>query len=112
MFKGLGGMFDLVKQAQEMQGRMQEMQEQLAQAEIEGTSGGGLVVVTLSGKGDLKRLQIDPSLIKPEEPEVVADLIVAAHADAKAKTEAEMQRRMAEFAGGLNLPPGFKLPGM
>ena len=112
MFKGLGGMFDLVKQAQEMQGRMQEMQEQLAQAEIEGTSGGGLVVVTLSGKGDLKRLKIDPSLIKPEEPEVVADLIVAAHADAKAKTEAEMQRRMSEFAGGLGLPPGFKLPGM
>ena len=112
MFKGLGGMFDLVKQAQEMQGRMQEMQEQLAQVEIDGTSGGGLVVVTLTGNGDMKRLKIDPSLIRPDEPEVVADLIVAAHADAKGKAETEKQRRMQEFAGGLGLPPGFKLPGM
>jgi len=112
MFKGLGGMFDMMKQAQEMQGRLQSVMEEVGRAEVDGTSGGGLVVVTLSGNGDLKRLKIDPSLIRPDEPEVVADLIIAAHADAKAKAETEKQRRMSEFAGGLGLPPGLKLPGM
>lgn len=107
---GLGNMMDMVKQAQEMQGRMQAMQEALERAEIEGVSGGGLVRVTLSGKGDMKRLRIDPSLIKSDEAEVLEDLIVAAHADAKARNEAEMAKRMSELTGGMQLPPGFKLP--
>ena len=110
MMKGLGNMMDLVKQAQAMQSRMQELQAELERAEIEGSSGGGLVRVTLNGKGDLKRVAIDPSLIKPDEAEVLQDLLVAAHADAKGRSEAEMQKRMADMAGGMGLPPGFKLP--
>jgi nucleoid-associated protein EbfC len=107
MMKGLG---DMMKQAQAMQQRMQELQAELERAEIEGSSGGGLLRVVLSGKGDLRRVKIDPSLVKPEEAEVLEDLLVAAHADAKAKTEAAMQEKMAELTGGLKLPGGFKLP--
>jgi DNA-binding YbaB/EbfC family protein len=99
----------MMKQAQQLQTRMQEMQEQLAAMEVVGTSGGGLVAVTLTGKGDVKRVRIDPSLLKPEEAEIVEDLIVAAAADAKAKVEAEMQVKMQELTGGLPLPPGLKL---
>lgn len=99
----------MMKQAQQLQERMQQMQADLAAMEVAGSSGGGLVSVTLTGKGDLKRVKIDPSLMKPDEAEIVEDLIVAATADAKSKVEAEMQSRMQELTGGLPLPPGMKL---
>jgi len=105
--KNLGQM---MKQAQAMQERMAEMQAGLERVEITGQSGGGMVQVTLSGKGDLKKLKIDPALMDPAEAEVVEDLIVAAHADAKAKVEAHTAEEMAKLTGGLNLPAGLKLP--
>ena len=77
--------------------------------EIDGQSGGGLVKVTLTGKGDLKKVRIDPSLVKPEEAEILEDLIVAAAADAKGKLDVQLQAKMQEMAGGLPLPPGLKL---
>jgi DNA-binding YbaB/EbfC family protein len=99
----------MMKQAQEMQGRMQQMQEDLAGLEVEGQSGGGLVKVTLNGKLEARGLKIDPSLIKPEEAEILEDLIVAAFQDAKRKAEAVAQAKMQEITGGLALPPGLKL---
>src|SRR5256885_14828174 len=107
MLKGLG---DMMKQAQAMQQRMQELQAELERTEIAGQAGGGLVGLTLSGKGELKAVAIDPSLLKPEEAEVLSDLLVAAHRDAKQKVEAQMAERMQQLTGGLSLPPGFKLP--
>lgn len=103
---------DLFKQAKAMQEKAAEIQAALARIEVEGQAGGGLVRVTLSGKAELKRVALDPSLMKPEEREIVEDLIVAAHADAKAKAEAKMAEEMRKLAGGLGLPPGFGLPGM
>ena len=103
---------DLFKQAKAMQEKAAEIQAGLARVEVEGQAGGGLVRVTLSGKAELKRIALDPSLMKPEEREIVEDLIVAAHADAKAKAEAKMAEEMRALAGGLGLPPGFGLPGM
>lgn len=100
----------LMKKATEMQAKMQEMQAEAAATEIAGTSGGGLVTVTLNGKGDLRGVAIDPSLLKAEEGEILEDLIVAAHADAKAKSEAMMQEKMQALTAGLPLPPGMKLP--
>ena len=103
----------MLKQAQQMQSRMQEMQSKLETIEVEGASGGGMVKVTLSGKGDLRRVAIDPGLIDPEEREVLEDLLVAAHADAKQKVEAAMAEEMQKATAGLNLPNmpgGFKLP--
>jgi len=100
----------MMKQAQELQGRMQKVQEELAAMEIGGQSGAGLVQVTLNGKGELRRIRIDPSLMKPEETEVLEDLIIAASQDAKAKVEVAMQDKMREVTGGLPIPPGFKLP--
>jgi hypothetical protein len=105
--KNLGQM---MKQAQEMQQKMGEMQERLAQAEIDGQSGGGLVKVTMSGKGDVKAVSIDPSLAKPEEIEVLEDLVLAAVNDARAKVEQTAGEQMKEITGGLDLPGGFKLP--
>lgn len=99
----------MMKQVRDMQDRMQRLQEELGAMEVEGAAGGGLVSVTLTGKGDLKRVRIDPSLLKPEEAEIVEDLIVAAAADAKSKVEARLQEKMAEVTGGLPLPPGMKL---
>jgi DNA-binding YbaB/EbfC family protein len=99
----------LMKQAAELKSKMEAMQAELAQLEVEGSSGGGLVVVKLSGKGDLKAVKIDESLIKPSEKEVVEDLVVAAHADARRKAEALLQEKMQTVAGGLPLPPGLKL---
>lgn len=99
----------MMKQAQELQGRMADMQNQLGDLEIEGRSGAGLVTVTLTGKGDLKAVKIDPSLLKPEELEILEDLIVAAHADAKVKMEGAVQEKMQEVTGDLPLPPGLKL---
>ena len=99
----------MMKQAQEIQGRMQKMQEDLADLEVEGQSGAGLVKVKLNGKLDVRSLKIDPSLIKPEEAEMLEDLIVAAFQDAKTKAEAVVQAKMQEVTGGLALPPGLKL---
>jgi len=105
--KNLG---NLMKQAQEMQARMQEMQAKLETREIEGVAGGGMVRVTLSGKGEMRKLKLDPAAVDPAEIEVLEDLIVAAHADAKRKIDAQMQEEMSSLTGGLPLPPGFKLP--
>ena len=99
----------MMKQAQEMQGRLQQMQEDLAGLEVEGQSGGGLVKVTLNGKLEARRLRIDPGLMKPEETEILEDLIVAAFQDAKRKAETAAQAKMQEITGGLALPPGLKL---
>lgn len=100
---------NMMSQIQGMQTKMQEMQDSLAETEVEGTSGGGLVIVTLDGKGTMKGVKIDPSLLKPEEAEIVEDLIVAAAQDAKGKTEALMQEKMKEVTGGLPIPPGMNL---
>ncbi|MGD9804896.1 MAG: YbaB/EbfC family nucleoid-associated protein [Hyphomicrobiaceae bacterium] len=99
----------LMQQAGQIQQRMQQLQEDLAAMEIEGQSGAGLVKVTLNGKGDMRGVRIDPSLIKPGEAEILEDLILAAHQDARSKVESTMQERMQEVTGGLPLPPGMKL---
>lgn len=99
----------MMKQAQELQSRMQKMQEELAALEIEGQSGAGAVRVTLNGKGEMRALKIDPVLLKPEDVEIVEDLVVAAFQDAKVKVELAMQGKMQEVTGGLPLPPGLKL---
>jgi DNA-binding YbaB/EbfC family protein len=101
---------NMMKAAGEMKAKMEAMQAQLAELVVEGRSGGGMVVVSLSGKGDMRGIKIDPSLLKPEDAEMVEDLIIAAYADAKGKSEAEAQRKMAEVTAGLPLPPGMKLP--
>ena len=100
----------MLKQAQEMQSKMAEMQTALADLEVVGQSGGGLVTVTVNGKGDVKRVKIDPKLVDPNEVAVLEDLVVAAARDAKTKADAQMQEQMAKLTGGLQLPPGFKLP--
>jgi nucleoid-associated protein EbfC len=99
----------VMKQAQQLQAQMQKMQEQLAAMEIDGQAGAGLVKVTLNGKGEMRRLKIDPSLMKPDETEILEDLVVAACNDAKSKVEAAAQAKVQEIAGGLALPPGLKL---
>ena len=99
----------MMKQVKEMQERMQEMQAELEKLEVEGQSGGGLVKVVLNGKGDMRKVEIDPSLAKPDEVEILEDLIVAASQDAKSKVESQMQDKMADVTGGLPLPPGMKL---
>ena len=98
----------LMKQAGEIQGRMQKLQEDLAALEVEGQSGGGLVIVKLNGKMEARGIKIDPSLIKPDDAEMLEDLILAAFQDAKAKAEAAVQAKMQEITGGLQLPPGLK----
>ena len=105
--KNLG---EMMKQVQAMQSRMAEVQAKLEQATVTGQSGAGLVKLTMSGKGAMTRLDIDPSLLKPEEKDILEDLIVAAHADAKNKSEAMMAEEMKSLTGGLPLPPGMKLP--
>ena len=101
--------FGLMKQASELKAKMEAMQAELDQIEVEGTSGAGLVTVKLSAKGDMKGVTIDDTLMKPSEKEIVADLIVAAHADARRKAETLLQEKMKSVAGGLPLPPGLKL---
>ena len=100
----------MMKAASEMKGKMEAMQAELSDLVVEGRSGGGMVVVSLSGKGDLKGLKIDPALFKEDDVDVIEDLIIAAHADAKGKSEAEMQRKMSEVTAGLPIPPGMKFP--
>ncbi len=105
--KNLG---QIMKQVQDMQTRMAEMQEKLADVEVTGSAGGGMVRATLNGKGAVKAVKIDPTLINPAESEMLEDLIVAAINDAKAKVDDRLQSEMSKFTGGLPLPPGFKLP--
>jgi DNA-binding YbaB/EbfC family protein len=96
----------LMKQAAELKSKMEAMQAELDQMEVAGTSGGGLVSVTLSGKGEMKSVKIDDSLIKPQDKEIVEDLIVAAHADARRKAEVLMQEKMKAVTGGRRCRPG------
>ena len=103
-------MGQMMKQAQQMQAKMAEMQEGLEALEISGAAGGGLVSVILNGKGEMRAIKIDPSLVNVDEVEVLEDLVTAAFNDAKAKVEALMQEEMAKLTGGLNLPPGMNLP--
>lgn len=105
--KNLG---DMMKQVQAMQSRMADVQAKLDAATVTGQSGGGLVSVTLNGKGAMTTLAVDASLLKPEEKEIVEDLIIAAHAEAKRKVEALLAEEMKSVTGGLPLPPGLKLP--
>jgi nucleoid-associated protein EbfC len=99
----------LMKQAAEFKSKMEAMQAELDQIAVEGAAGGGLVAVTLSGKGDLRNIRVDDSLLKPDQKEILEDLIVAAHADAKRKLEAMLADKMQSLTGGLPLPPGLKL---
>jgi DNA-binding YbaB/EbfC family protein len=99
----------LMKQAAELQTKMQALQTELDSIEVEGTAGGGLVAMRLSAKGDLKGIKIDESLLKPSEKEILEDLLVAAHADARRKAEQVMQEKMKSLTGGLPLPPGLSL---
>ncbi|MHA6298637.1 YbaB/EbfC family nucleoid-associated protein [Devosia sp. CAU 1758] len=101
---------NMMKAAGEMKAKMETMQAELAELVVEGRSGGGMVVVSLSGKGDMRGIKIDPSLANPAEVEVLEDLIIAAYNDAKGKSEAEAQRKMADVTAGLPLPPGMKFP--
>lgn len=105
--KNLGQM---LKQAQAMQSKMAEMQEKLAAVELTGAAGGGMVKVTLNGKNEMRSVKIDPSLLDPKETEVLEDLVVAAFNDAKNKVDAHMAEEMAKITGGLQLPPGMKMP--
>jgi nucleoid-associated protein EbfC len=100
----------MMKQVQEMQAKMAEMQKRLAEAEVEGQSGGGMVTATMNGKSELKKIRIDPKLAVPGEIEMLEDLIVAACADARAKAEAQMAEETQKMMGGMQLPPGVKLP--
>jgi len=105
--KNLAG---LMKQAQQMQSKMEEMKAKLQAMEIDGEAGAGLVKLTLNGKGDLKRISIDPKVIDPADAEMLEDLIVAAHASARQKLEAAAAAEMQKVTGGMQLPPGMKLP--
>ncbi len=99
----------MMKQAAQLQAKVQELQAELDAATVDGVAAGGMVTVTLSGKSDLKGVAIDPSLMKPEDKEILEDLLVAAHADARRRAEALMQDKMKALTGGLPLPPGLKL---
>jgi len=102
-------MMNLMKQAQAMQAKMQEVQAEMERIEVEGQSGGGLVRVTLTAKGQMKAIALDGSLLKPDDKEMIEDLIVAAHDDARKKAERLMEERMKALTAGLPLPPGMKL---
>ncbi len=104
--KNLG---DMMKQARELQGKMEQLQTELETLEVQGSAGGGMVNVTMTGKGEITKVAIDPSLMKEDEREILEDLIVAASADAKGKAERAAQEKMKELTGGLQLPPGLGL---
>jgi DNA-binding YbaB/EbfC family protein len=104
-----GNVNDIMKQAQLMQEKMQQMQEEVARMEIRGESGGGLVSVVMTGRHDVKRVTLDPSLMK-EDKEILEDLIAAAMNDAVRRTEQATQDKLSTVTGGMPLPPGFKMP--
>ncbi len=110
MFKNLGNMGALMKQAQDMQKKMGDLQSEMESKIVEGSSGGGSVVVVATAKGAIKSVTIDPALLKADEKEILEDLIVSAVNDARAKGEREMNEEMEKITGGLNLPAGFKMP--
>lgn len=113
MLKGLGGLGDMakmMKQAQEMQGKMEQMQDDLNSIMVTGESGAGLVKATATAKGELKGLDIDPSIFNGDDKEVVEDLILAAIKDAQSKAQERSAEEMSKMAEGLGLPPGMKLP--
>ncbi|MGF7158629.1 hypothetical protein FHS85_000239 [Rhodoligotrophos appendicifer] len=99
---------DMMKQFQDMQSRMQDMQSRLESLDIEGSSGAGLVTVTLNGKGAMKGIKLDPTVLS-DDPEILEDLIIAAHADARQKMEGVVAEQMKELTGGIALPPGLNL---
>ena len=101
---------DMMKKAQEMQKKMKEIQDSLSNLEVEGTSGGGIVKIIMNCKNEVKKIDIDPSIIKNDEKEVMEDLIIAALNDAKSKAEEKSQEEMKKLTGGLGLPPGMKMP--
>jgi DNA-binding YbaB/EbfC family protein len=100
---------EMMKQAAQLQSKMQALQVELDMVTVDGTAGGGMVTVTLSAKGDLRSIKIDDSLLKPEEKEILEDLLIAAHADARKRAETVMQEKMKSLTGGLPLPPGLGL---
>lgn len=100
----------MMKKAQELQSKMSGVQEELAELEVSGSAGGGMVEVTLSGKGDLKALKIDPSLLGESDATMIEDLMMAAHAEARKNLEQAAAEKMAEVTEGLPIPPGMKLP--
>jgi len=99
----------MMKKAAELQSKLQEMQAELDTILVDGSAGGDMVGVTLTAKGELKSVRIDPSLLKPEEKEIVEDLLIAAHADARRQAETVLQEKMKGLTGGLPIPPGLKL---
>ncbi|MBL6734260.1 MAG: YbaB/EbfC family nucleoid-associated protein [Shewanellaceae bacterium] len=107
---GKGGMGNLMKQAQQMQEQMAKVQEEIANMEVVGVSGAGLVKVTMSGNHSVRRIDIDSSLISDEDKEMLEDLIAAAVNDANARVETAQKEKMADIGGGMSLPPGFKMP--
>ncbi|MDN7123401.1 YbaB/EbfC family nucleoid-associated protein [Pseudidiomarina halophila] len=108
MFKG--GMGNMMKQAQQMQERMQQAQEEIANLEVTGEAGAGMVKVTMLGNHNVRRVHVDPSLLEDDDQEMLEDLIAAAINDAVRRVEQTTKERMAEVTGGMNLPPGMKLP--
>ena len=100
----------LMKKAQAVQAKMKDVQEELERLEVEGQSGGGMVKITLNGKGQMKAVALDPSLMVPQDREMVEDLILAAHADARAKVDRLAEEKMQAVTAGLPMPPGMKLP--
>ncbi|XKM14616.1 YbaB/EbfC family nucleoid-associated protein [Orbaceae bacterium ac157xtp] len=107
---GKGGLGNLMKQAQQMQARMQKIQEEIAQLEVTGESGAGLVKVTVNGSHSCRRVVVDPSLLVEDDKEMLEDLIAAAYNDATRRLEEAQKEKMAPIAGGMQLPPGFKMP--
>ncbi|MEM6603081.1 MAG: YbaB/EbfC family nucleoid-associated protein [Pseudomonadota bacterium] len=110
MFGKLGDMGALFKQAQEMQAKMEKIQEEMENITVDGAAGAGLVSVTMTLKGTVKNISIDPSLLKTDEKEILEDLVMTAINDAKKRADEQAQNEMEKVTGGLNLPAGFKLP--
>ena len=110
MFGGKGGMGNLMKQAQQMQDRMQKVQEEIANTEVTGESGAGLVKVTITGSHSVRRVEVDPSLMEEDEKDMLEDLIAAAFNDASRRIEETQKDKMAGVTGGMQMPPGFKMP--
>lgn len=103
-------MMNIMKKAKEMQSKMQQIQDEMANLQVTGTAGGGLVSITLNGNNTISAVKIDPALIKPEESEILEDLIMAAHNEAKAKIETAIAEKTQSVTAGLPIPPGFNLP--